>query len=391
MVVKLYMGLLLFGAALANPIMNASSTNLLTNTLETLKKSEGKIDMANLLKSFDAPTCMRRCMPPLDGLGNLLSGKKDERMVRNLCNKLQNSTRCATLAGCSHVFMDVVTNAFQFMCIENIDKIGENLECLKNESDDLQQICEVECGIQANVIEKASKKNEVKELFNVQNLCNSTACLVRCFKERMQGKCKIGEKNMVDTILSSVIRGEGRGFEQVMGWIMPDGCKDENLKLIMPERQPIDTSRPLNVGTPRTPSSSTTTSEVYNDVVPSPDDENNSTQPVETALLIDGEIRTLQCRMMDWDRNPVQTPDFESLARIMSAQLLPFSFPVDDQKNNGTRRPISVAPSLRDPEGAEEDDLATWRGSQADQVIPRQSSVQLLSAFTALLPLFFRP
>ncbi|VDO21241.1 unnamed protein product [Heligmosomoides polygyrus] len=53
----------------------------------------------------------------------------------------------------------------------------------------------------------------------------------------------------------------------------------------------------------------------------------NAAQPVEAALIIDGEIRTLRYQLFDWQGNPVPSPDFETLAKIMTLQLLPFKFP----------------------------------------------------------------
>lgn len=54
---------------------------------------------------------------------------------------------------------------------------------------------------------------------------SSTRCLLTCFKKKIDTKCRIGEKNLLDSLLSAVMRGEDHAFDSALDWIMPDSCK----------------------------------------------------------------------------------------------------------------------------------------------------------------------
>ncbi|RCN35368.1 hypothetical protein ANCCAN_18771, partial [Ancylostoma caninum] len=49
----------------------------------------------------------------------------------------------------------------------------------------------------------------------------------------------------------------------------------------------------------------------------------------KTTLLVDGEIRTLRYQLLDWQGNPVPSPDFETLTRLMTQQFSPGTIPLD--------------------------------------------------------------
>ncbi|KAK6015209.1 hypothetical protein OSTOST_19369 [Ostertagia ostertagi] len=173
------------------------------------------------------------------------------------------------------------------------------------------------------------------------------------------------------------MRGEDRGFEKALDWILPEGCRQKP--------RPSNSSGPLSVG--KTPSRASTTittvpersvqqttepsqdptkvNRVPNSnnnpekarygksdpvtvrLPPAPKTPKNIAEPVEAALIIDGEIRTLRYQLLDWQGNPVAPPDFENLARIMTLQLLPFKFPI------GRPQETVVLPSEEDEKAAE--------------------------------------
>ncbi|KHJ88365.1 hypothetical protein OESDEN_11842 [Oesophagostomum dentatum] len=47
----------------------------------------------------------------------------------------------------------------------------------------------------------------------------------------------------------------------------------------------------------------------------------------ETTLIIDGEIRTLRYELLDWQGQSVESPDFETLTKIMAQQFVPSLLP----------------------------------------------------------------
>ncbi|PIO64569.1 hypothetical protein TELCIR_13797 [Teladorsagia circumcincta] len=148
-----------------------------------------------------------------------------------ICNfrgssELQSSTHCASSAGCSKVFVDAVASAFQFVCMDNIQAISESMKCVKENALDFQPECEAQCEVQSRVIDDASN-NKLETVFEVPRLCNSTRCLLTCFKNKIDSKCRIGQKNLLDSLLSAVMRGEDRGFEHALNWILPEGCRQK--------------------------------------------------------------------------------------------------------------------------------------------------------------------
>ncbi|PIO64570.1 hypothetical protein TELCIR_13798, partial [Teladorsagia circumcincta] len=80
---------------------------------------------------------------------------------------------------------------------------------------------------------------------------------------------------------------------------------------------------------------------------PAPKTPKDIATPMEAALIIDGEIRTLRYQLLDWQGHPVAPPDFENLAKIMTLQLLPFKFPP------GRSRETVLLPSEEDEKAAE--------------------------------------
>ncbi|CAI2347987.1 unnamed protein product [Caenorhabditis sp. 36 PRJEB53466] len=230
------------------------------------------------------PTCLKRCMPAMDSIGTVLTAFKQPEEIKKLCSNLTEATKCATAAGCNEVFVGAISNAFQFMCMDNLDKVSGQLACIQDSAGDLQQECEATCAVQADVIENA-RKNTVDTIFTLEKMCNSTSCLVDCYQDNIQKYCEIGEDNVIDTIFSQLEAMEEQqqpaifaymkkdekkktGLQKILGWMMPDGCDDEKLKIKL-TKKPTLTDKPKNVGSPpeaakEAPSQKTSPSETRN-------------------------------------------------------------------------------------------------------------------------------
>ncbi|WKY10881.1 hypothetical protein Q1695_002883 [Nippostrongylus brasiliensis] len=309
------------------------------------------INITQFLSTFQMPACMKQCLPELDGLLTLLAKNDTNSDLAAICSELQSSTHCASSAGCSKVFVEATASAFKFVCLDNVQAISESLVCVKETALDIQPECEAHCSVQARLIEDASENN-LDAVLDVPRLCNSTRCLLSCFKNKVDSKCRIGEKNLLESLLSAVMRGEYHGFDDALDWIMPESCRAKATPLTnssttspmsvgKPARRPNADKGKVSANKPNASQNPTKDNRVPIDksksagdgkpmtvrLPPATKDSKNAAKAVETALIIDGEIRTLRYQLFDWQGNPVVSPDFETLAKIMTHQLLPFQFP----------------------------------------------------------------
>ncbi|KAK5986875.1 CPG4 domain-containing protein [Trichostrongylus colubriformis] len=368
--------LLCFTLYLISQASETNSTNFLTDFMGSFH-GPNAVNITNFLSTFQMPACMKQCLPEIDGLLRALSKSNDTKDMAAICSELQASTHCASSAGCSKVFVEAAASAFQFVCLENVQAISEYMECVKKNAMDVQPECEAQCEVQARMIDDA-QNNKFKSIFEVPRLCNSTRCLLDCFKNKIDSKCRIGGKSLLDSLLSAMMRGEDHGFENALDWIMPDRCREKPrpLNSTVPlsvgqissqaskikkatgenNKKPIEVGQDLtkNAGAPI--SNSNVDKASFGDgridplmvrLPPAPRTSKNIATPVEAALIIDGEIRTLRYQLFDWQGNPVASPDFETLAKIMTLQLLPFKFP------RGRPSETVVLPSEEDEKAAE--------------------------------------
>ncbi|XGW03368.1 hypothetical protein V3C99_014952 [Haemonchus contortus] len=336
-------------------ITTNDSTNFLTNLIGSFR-GPNAINISQFLSTFQMPACMKQCLPEIDGVLSALSKNNDTKDMATLCSELQASTHCASSAGCSKVFIEATASAFQFVCLNNVQAISESMECVKENAMNVQPECEAHCEVQSKIIDDASN-NKLETIFEVPRFCNNTRCLLTCFKNKIDNKCRIGEKSLLDSLLSAVMRGEDHGFEAALEWVLPEDCRkkphlNNSSVPLSVGKIPPKTSATNGAATGKnTPKStrpaqsspknnrvqipSTTMNEltavgsksdpVVVRIPPAP--RSPKDEPVEAALIIDGEIRTLRYQLFDWQGNPVPSPDFVTLAKIMTLQLLPFKFP----------------------------------------------------------------
>ncbi|CAB3406223.1 unnamed protein product [Caenorhabditis bovis] len=320
--------------------INEESMDFLTSMLEAFQ-GKNRVNLTQFMYSFEMPACVRRCMPDVGNLDVVFRTKESEQAMKNICANMKNSTRCAKISGCSHMFTDVMTNAFKFICIENIDKMSEQLECIQMATDDLHQDCENECAVQASFINKASH-NKPKEILSMENMCNSTTCLARCYHDNLSERCSMGE-NFLDSILSTVsLNGERYDFDKILNIVMPADCKDHTFKLKIPEKISIDVSKPKSVGKPRDGKlldSLIDDDEEASGLVEENLNSINEQNSLNTTLLVNGKLQFLQCHLTDTDGNSIEMEDFEELAKLLitvqPAQLVQkwtgptYSIPID--------------------------------------------------------------
>lgn len=294
-------------------------------------------------------------MPSVDNVGAILEAVKKPEAMKAMCANLTESSKCATAAGCDGVFVGAISNAFQFMCMDNLDsscfltcllmhflafsEVASQLACIQDSAGDLQQVCEAVCSVQGNAIDKAVK-NTADELFSMESVCNSTHCLGDCYQENLPKYCDIGEDNVFDTIFSQLEALDEKqpgifgylkkdeqkktGLGKILGWIMPNGCDDEKLKIKIPKKIPMP-DKPKSVGSPpqipkELASQKTATEEknVTSRVILPEKSANLSS----AAMMVDGKLQTMQCQLLDPSGNPVKTPDFETISRILAVSIL---------------------------------------------------------------------
>ncbi|KAK6755760.1 hypothetical protein RB195_014259 [Necator americanus] len=333
------------------------NTNFLSNLIASFR-GPNTINITQFLTTLQLPECMKQCIPEIDGLLMAISNSNDTRDITEICSELQSSTNCASSVGCSKIFAEAAASAFQFVCLDNIQSISETVECVKNAALDIQPECEAHCEVQAKMIEDASNNN-MEAIFDMPRVCNSTRCLLTCYKEKIDKKCQMGEQNLLDTLLRTVTHGEGKGVEEALGWVMPDYCKGNNsFKAI----NSGSSGRPLSVGKAasstkqkQSKSSPKTKSGSKREQAPEKSFSMSGASGkkaaagfTERTLVIDGEIRTLRYQLIDSQGHQVPSPDFDTLAKIMTQQFSTFSFP--------SNRPMEtvILPAMRSGNDAEE-------------------------------------
>uniref|UniRef100_A0A1I7UI00 CPG4 domain-containing protein n=1 Tax=Caenorhabditis tropicalis TaxID=1561998 RepID=A0A1I7UI00_9PELO len=222
--------------------------------------------------------------------------------------------------------------------MDNLEKVSDQIGCIQEKAGDLQQECETECAVQADLIDKAAKNN-ADQLFNMEKLCNSTSCVANCYQNNLHKYCDIGEDNVLDTIFAQFetlqeqnvlgyLQKEKQnttGIAKLLGMMMPEECNSDKFKIKIPKKIDL-TNKPKSVGSPP---------EVRKDTVTSKKSLATSRRNItetdaeaalmaksgnlsSAALMFNGKIQTLQCQFRDSYGNPQKTPDFESLSKILS-------------------------------------------------------------------------
>ncbi|KAK6042674.1 hypothetical protein COOONC_19821 [Cooperia oncophora] len=80
--------------------------------------------------------------------------------------------------------MDAAASAFQFICMDRLSRIPESMECVKANALDVQPECEAQCEVQSRMIDDASSN--------------------KLDTNKIDSKCRIGEKSLLDSLLSPV-------------------------------------------------------------------------------------------------------------------------------------------------------------------------------------------
>ncbi|KAF1761474.1 hypothetical protein GCK72_009730 [Caenorhabditis remanei] len=281
------------------------------------------------------PHCLRKCMPAMDNVGMMLDVAKKPDTMKAMCQNLTEASKCATSAGCDSTFVGAISNAFQFICLDNLEKVSSQISCIQESAGDLQQECETECAVQADVIENASR-NTADQLFNMEKLCNSTTCIANCYQNNLHRFCDIGEDNFLDTIFSQFetmkqpgllgyLRNEKQntsGIAKLFGLMMPEGCNNEKLKIKIPKKIVLP-DKPKSVGSPPEVRKEITTQRKSLTEIKNSTESNDvllakSGNLSSAALLFNGKIQTLQCQFLDSRGKPQTTPDFETISKILS-------------------------------------------------------------------------
>ncbi|EYC21566.1 hypothetical protein Y032_0019g3901 [Ancylostoma ceylanicum] len=377
----LFLSLLLTAYAKSSTV-DQLNVNFLSNLIESFR-GPNKINVTQFLSTFSLPACMKQCLPEIDGLLVALSKSNDTQDMAEICSELQSSTSCASSVGCSKIFTDAAASAFQFVCLDNIQSIAETMECVKEAALDIQPECEAHCEVQAKMIEDASNNN-MEAIFEVPRVCNSTRCLLTCFKEKIDKKCQLGQQNLLDTLLNTVTRGGSSGLDEALGWVMPDYCKGNNSTKIS---NSTSSDKPLSVGKvssgakkPKTVGKTKTEVKAEPTTVKTPTavkspGKADAVGATETTLLVNGEIRTLRYQLLDWQGNPVPSPDSETLTRLMTQQFLPGILPPDHPKGTviflragGDREKNTTAPE--DDQGLDviNEEEPDWRSEDGPEV-----------------------
>ncbi|CAO4370226.1 unnamed protein product [Caenorhabditis nigoni] len=310
------------------------SANIVTKILGSFQGSSS-MNLTQFFSSFDMPSCFRKCMPAMDNVGIMLDIAKKPEAMKALCQNLTESSKCAMATGCDATFVGALSNAFQFVCLDNLDKVTAQITCVQENAGDLQQECENECAVQADVIDKASK-NTADQLFSVETLCSSTSCMANCYQNNIHKFCDIGEDNVLDTIFSQFeslerpgllgyVKENERnktGIAKLFGMMMPENCNDEKLKIKIPKKVMLP-EKPKSVGSPpdlrkEIPIQKKSVIETERKIESDDALLAKAGNLSSAALMYNGKIQTLQCQFLDSRGSPQQTPDFETLSKILS-------------------------------------------------------------------------
>ncbi|KAJ1352517.1 hypothetical protein KIN20_008866 [Parelaphostrongylus tenuis] len=302
-----------------------STTNLLTDIISSLFRGPDAINVTRFLSTFQLPTCMRECMPEIDGLAMALSKSNDSSDFVEICSELQSSAYCASSSGCSTILADAATSAFQFVCLDNIQAISESIKCVKNTVLEVQPECEAHCAADSANFENSSSKNDLETFFQTSKLCDSTRCLLRCFKIKIGDKCRLGQRNVLDSLLSVVLQ-DNDDTDKVLDLILPETCRPKNVpKRIssLPSKSPISVGQVIRRPTSDNKLDGIETADsetrLLTDLLPKTSVD-ESAGSLEGVLLVDGQIRTLRYQLFDWQGNPVPSPNMEALSTILRSQ-----------------------------------------------------------------------
>uniref|UniRef100_A0A0K0DBR7 Coatomer subunit zeta n=1 Tax=Angiostrongylus cantonensis TaxID=6313 RepID=A0A0K0DBR7_ANGCA len=173
-----------------------------------------------------------------------------------------------------------------------------------------------------------SRSNDSSDFVEI---CSSTRCLLTCFKNKIGDKCRLGQRNLLDSLLSAVIH-EYEDGDSLLDRIMPDSCQPKNAPKNFGS---LSTNTPLSVGqvvrrpiTDNKHKDTKTTSNEFKRLIDhqSKNAVGKSTGSLEAVLVIDGKIRILRYQMFDWQGNPVPPPDLQTLSKILTTQALPLNF-----------------------------------------------------------------
>ncbi|ETN79404.1 hypothetical protein NECAME_09842 [Necator americanus] len=154
----------------------------------------------------------------------------------------------------------------------------------------------------------------------------------------------MGEQNLLDTLLRTVTHGEGKGVEEALGWVMPDYCKGNAASSTKQKQSKFSPKTKSGSKREQAPEKSFSMSGASG--------KKAAAGFTERTLVIDGEvnskIRTLRYQLVDSQGHQVPSPDFDTLAKIMTQQFSTFSFP--------SNRPMEtvILPAMRSGNDAEE-------------------------------------
>ncbi|KAF8386704.1 hypothetical protein PRIPAC_75846 [Pristionchus pacificus] len=296
------------------------------------------VNATRLLEAFNPTPCLQKCMPTLSKFLDSLDTKHSLRDTKDtvaLCRQLESIEECAATTHCDSTLLDLATKTYKFACVDKIESLGDSLKCAQDAFSTARVDCETGC-----IVDRTNHVDPSKLPVDVESLCESSVCLLGCMQKSINAAClsRGNTPSLFNAILTTT-SGDDRTLSSVFAGILPMECRDVlKAQANLPEQIAQlaglgKDSPPMSVGKPRAPA--TTTSTTTTTATPS---STTTTRPsstttpsnamlwqpewVEAPIDVDGEARTLQCRVLDWERRPVASPSVDRLARLIAQQLL---------------------------------------------------------------------
>ncbi|GMS79326.1 hypothetical protein PENTCL1PPCAC_1501, partial [Pristionchus entomophagus] len=317
----------------------AYNKDFMSGILQAFMSPKG-VNTTRLLEAFNPTPCLQKCMPTLSQFLNSFDARHSLRDTKDtvaLCRQLETVEECATTSNCDSTLLDLITKMYKFACIDKIESLGDSLKCAQEAFTGSRAECETGC-----IMEKQQHSLLVDPAtlpVDVASLCESSVCLLGCMQKSINSMCvsRGNTPSLFNAILTTSSSSDDQTLSSLLSGMLPTQCRDVlKAQASLPERIAQlaaigKDSAPLSVGRPKafptTPSTTVTPPPPPTTVRPQPTVASSSSwavAPVEAPIDIDGEARTLQYRVLDWERRPVASPTIERLARLIAQQYLEF-------------------------------------------------------------------
>ncbi|GMT10225.1 hypothetical protein PFISCL1PPCAC_1522 [Pristionchus fissidentatus] len=300
------------------------------------------VNITRFVEAFNPTPCLQKCMPTL---GRFLESFGTQHSLRDtkdtvaLCRQLESVESCAATANCDSTLIDLATKMYKFACIEKIESIGDSLKCAQDAFSRSRAECETGC-----IVDRSSTFDASKLPIDVSSICESSVCLLGCMQKSINSAClsEGSTPSLFNAILST--SKDDNTLSSLLSGMLPRQCRDvlktqSNLSDSIAHLASVaKDSIPSSVGKLKADEAAPSTTTVSSSSVaqttvtrPTVVAVQSTTpshpalwapEPIETPIQIDGEVRTLQCRVLDWERRPVVSPSVQRLAQLIAQQLL---------------------------------------------------------------------